>query len=83
MHLGEHERTESHMKKAMALNPNDVEVLYRMGAVAAYYGNPEEGLDWMEKAMRLDPFYPDSRLEALFDAYYMAGDYGKAVKTFR
>ena len=83
LHLGEHELTESHMKKAMTLNPNDVEVLYRMGAVAAYYGSPEEGLDWMERAMRLDPFYPDSRLEALFDTYYMAGDYAKAVETFR
>jgi adenylate cyclase len=83
LHLGEHEFTESHMQRAMRLNPNDVEVLYRMGAVAAYCGNPREGLDWLEKAMRLDPFYPESRLEALFDAHYMLADYGKAVEVFR
>jgi len=83
LHLGEHELTESHMQRAIRLNPNDVEVLYRMGAVAAYCGNPREGLDWMQKAMRLDPFYPDPRLEALFDAYYMLGEYGKAAEVFR
>jgi adenylate cyclase len=83
LNLGEHELARSHIERALTLNPNDVEVLYRMGAIAAYHGDPQDGLDWMQKAMRLDPFYPDSRLEPLFDAYYMAGEYGKAVETFR
>ena len=33
--------------------------------------------------MRLDPLYPDSRLETLFDAYYMAANYEKAIEVFR
>jgi adenylate cyclase len=83
LNLGEHERAQSHIERAMTLNPNDVEVLYRLGAVAAYHGKPQEGLDWMQKAMRLDPFYPDSKLEPLFDACYMLGAYEKAIDVFR
>jgi adenylate cyclase len=81
--LGEYALTEAHIERAIALNPNDVEVLYRMGMTAVYHGDPQAGLTWLRKAMRLDPFYPDSRYEALFDAHYMAGDYGSAVDLFR
>ena len=83
LHLGEHGLARLHIERALSLNPNDVEALYRRGAVAAYLGNPQDGLEWLDKAMRLDPFYPDSRLEALFDAHYMAGDYEAAVAVFK
>jgi len=83
LNLGEHALAQAHIERALSLNPNDVEVLYRMGAVATYLGNPDDGLEWMQKAMRLDPFYPDSRLEAVFDAHYMARDYESAVALFK
>ena len=35
LHLGEHALARAHIERALSLNPNDVEALYRMGAIAA------------------------------------------------
>jgi len=83
LHRAEHALTETHIERAMALNPNDVEVLYRRAMTAVYHGDPQAGLAWLRKAMRLDPFYPDYWLEVLFDASYLSGDYAAAAEAFR
>jgi len=83
LHRAEHALTETHIERAMALNPNDVEVLYRRAMTAVYHGDPQAGLAWLRKAMRLDPFYPDYWLEVLFDASYLSGNDAAAAEAFK
>src|SRR5262249_50655206 len=68
--------------KAIALNPNDAEVMFRRGCTLAYRGDPQTALDWFRRAMRLDPQRPSFR-EAIFDAHYMARDYEGAIALYQ
>jgi len=70
-------------ERALELDDTDARIHALSATAYLHLGEHELTEFHTEKAMRLDPFYPDSRLEALFDAYYMAGDYGKAVDSFR
>ncbi|MEW6269135.1 MAG: hypothetical protein AB1689_07530 [Thermodesulfobacteriota bacterium] len=45
--------------RALALNPNDAEVLVHAALVRTYLGDPASGLELARKAMRLHPRHPD------------------------
>ena len=49
---------EIHHKKAHALNPFDARIMALRSPLATYLGKPEEGLMWIERAMRLNPHHP-------------------------
>jgi len=80
---GQHEKALYHSGQAVKLNPNDAEVIYRRGSILAFCGDPEGGLDWQLKAMRLDPYYPEHHLEALIESYYTAHRYDQAIEAYR
>ena len=46
------------LERAHALNPNDTFVMVFMAWLAIYRGRPADGLDWMSKALRLNPYPP-------------------------
>ena len=46
------------LERALALNPNDTFVMVWMAWLATYRGRPGDGLDWMSKALRLNPYPP-------------------------
>jgi TolB-like protein/tetratricopeptide (TPR) repeat protein len=46
------------LERALALNPNDTFVMVWMAWLATYRGRPADGLDWMSKALRLNPYPP-------------------------
>ena len=46
------------LERALALNPNDTFVMMWMAWLATYRGRPADGLDWMSKALRLNPYPP-------------------------
>ena len=83
MFCGQHEKALYHSEQAVKLNPNDAEAIYRRGTILALCGDPEGGLEWQLKAMRLDPFYPEHRLEALIESYYLARRYDQAIEAYR
>ena len=43
---------------------------------------PEAGIEWIEKAMRLNPYHPERFWSHLGRAYYSARRYGEAVEAF-
>ena len=45
-------------ERALELNPNDSYNFVHMAWLAAYCGRPREGLDWMGKTSRLNPYPP-------------------------
>lgn len=52
------DRARQHIRKALALNPNDADVLAAAGYIEAGLGDPEAGLRNMELAMERNPTNP-------------------------
>jgi adenylate cyclase len=44
------------LERALAFNPGDTDVMVFSAWLAAYRGRPTEGLGWLEKASRLNPY---------------------------
>src|SRR6266702_3808110 len=55
----EHDKAAFHQERALALNPNDDLIVVQQGEVLTWLGRPEEGIPWIEKAMRLNPYHPE------------------------
>jgi TolB-like protein/Tfp pilus assembly protein PilF len=58
MYARELDVAEHHKRRAVELNPNDADGAISMGELLVTRGHAAEGLDWIEKAMRLNPFHP-------------------------
>ena len=68
-----------HQKRALSLNPNDDLVVVQQGEILTWLGQPEEGLDWIRKAMRLNPYHPERFWSHLARACFTARRYREAV----
>ncbi len=53
-----HEEAIAEAQRAIALDPNDANSYLAMAYALIYAGRPEEAVDFVKKAMRLDPHYP-------------------------
>jgi adenylate cyclase len=78
-----HRRAESSAEydRAFALNPNLAD--YRFGLALIHWGRTEEGMDYLKRIIRLDPFHPPACLTFLGNAYYQAGRYEEALENLR
>jgi tetratricopeptide (TPR) repeat protein len=61
-------------EQAMASTPGDSDVLNLAGWTLAAAGLPEQGIDLMQRGMRLEPNYPEWVASGLAYAHLMAGD---------
>src|SRR5438874_4519484 len=52
---GQHDKAMYHEERALALNPNDDLIVVQQGEVLTWIGEPEKGIPWIQKAMRLNP----------------------------
>jgi len=64
--------------RALALNPNDADVLAHAGLCRAYLGDPAEGLALAEKAIRLHPRHPEWYRVSLAAPLFALGRYADA-----
>src|SRR5882724_9913583 len=55
----DHDQAAYHQERALALNPNYDLVVVQQGELLTWLGRPEEGIDWIKKAMRLNPYHPE------------------------
>jgi tetratricopeptide (TPR) repeat protein len=69
-------------EQAIALNPNDGDVLASIGLYIAYGGDWESGMPLMEKAMALSPFFPGWYYFPFGDNYYRKGKYDEALAMY-
>ena len=79
----QHEKAIAELKKAIALSPNDAELLTGLGYILNYAGKPEEAIGLVKKAMRLNPMYPAYYLWELGHAYFITGRYEEAIETLK
>jgi adenylate cyclase len=78
-----HRRSESiaEYESAFALNPNLAD--YRFGLALIHWGRTEEGMEYLRRIIRLDPFHPPACLTFLGNAYYQAGQYEEALENLK
>jgi adenylate cyclase len=80
---GEHESAVYHQEKGLALNPNYDLLVVQHGELLTWLGRPEEGLEWIKKAMRLNPHHPERFWNHLGRAHFVARSYREAIDAFR
>lgn len=78
----DYEKATYHQERALALNPNYDLVVVQQGELLTWLGLPEEGIDWIRKAMRLNPHHPERFWNHLGRAYYCAEKYAEAAEAF-
>jgi tetratricopeptide (TPR) repeat protein len=70
-------------ERAIALDPNDSFAYIRLGSILYFTGRATEGIEVIEKAMRLNPYYPADDLLNLALAYRFAGRYEEAIAALK
>ena len=57
-------------------------IVVQQGELLTWLGRPEEGIDWIKKAMRLNPYHPERFWSHLGRAQYSARAYAEAMASF-
>jgi adenylate cyclase len=71
-----------HQDRALALSPNYDLVVVQQGEVLTWLGRPEEGIEWIRKAMRLNPYHPERFWSHLGRAQFTAKAYADAIQSY-
>jgi adenylate cyclase len=80
--LKHHDKALYHQQRALSLNPNDDLIVVQQGEILTWLGQPEEGIPWIEKAMRLNPYHPERFWSHLGRAQFVARRYPDAISSF-
>ena len=78
-----HDTALYHQQRALSLNPNDDLIVVQQGELLTWLGEAEQGIEWIRKAMRLNPYHPERFWGHLGRAYFVARRYDEAVDAFR
>jgi len=76
---GKFDEARLHIERAYALNPNNDLILSLRGELLTYCGRPDEGADWLRRAMRANPYHGDSLWSYLARALYHQGLHTEAL----
>jgi adenylate cyclase len=79
----DHDKALYHQERALALNPNDDLIVVQQGEVLTWIGQADQGIEWILKAMRLNPYHPERFWSHLGRAYFVSRRYAEAVKAFQ
>ncbi len=72
-----------HQNRAVSLNPNDDLIVVQMGEMLSWTGQPDEGVKWIKKAMRLNPYFPERFWNHLGRAQFIGHHYEDSLNSFR
>lgn len=75
----DHDKAVYHQARALSLNPNDDLIVVQQGEILTWLGQSEEGIEWIRKAMRLNPYHPARFWHHLGRAYFVARRYAEAL----
>jgi adenylate cyclase len=79
----DHDACLSAFETALHLNPNDTDIMSNRGDALTHCGRSEEAITLLNRALLLNPFYPDQYLWYLGGAYFNLKQYEEAVKTLK
>jgi len=80
---GEHDKAIAMGEKSLTLNPNSASNVGSLAMTMFWSGRPEEALQLIRRAMRLNPNYPLWYLMVMEEAYRLTGRYDKAIETIK
>jgi adenylate cyclase len=83
LYVREYDVAEHHAKRAVELNPNDADGTIAMGYLLVQRGHAADGLAWIEKAMRLNPFHPPWYHAQHAAALYSLGRFLEAAQAIK
>ncbi len=66
--------------RALALCPNDAELLIQLALCDVFLGQPELALEKAEKAMRLNPYHPEHYYPIAALAHFCLRDFKTAIR---
>jgi len=72
-----------HQSRALELNPNDDLIVVQQGELLTWLGQAEEGIEWIRRAMRLNPFHPPRFWSHLGRANFVARHYPEAIEALQ
>jgi len=75
-------RARYHQDRALELNPNYDLVVVQLGELFTWLGQAEEGVDWVRKAMKLNPHHPARFWSHLGKAHFVGRQYAQAIEAF-
>ena len=78
-----HQTSLESYRRAIQLNPNDADILADMADALTYADEPQQAIQLLARAMRLNPLYPDWYLWHLGEAYFHVEDYEAAIQTLK
>ena len=77
------DEAEIHFNRALALNPNDADVVAVFANILVYWGRWREALTWIDTAKRLNPLPPNLYHWYHALALYSGREYEQAVKVLK
>jgi adenylate cyclase len=77
----QHDEAIAEYEQALSLNPNDSDIIAEYADALAYVEQPQRSVELMQKAMRLNPHYPDWYLWYLADTYDVMGRSEDVIAT--
>ena len=80
---GDMEKAIFHHKKAIEICPSDTFHLARYSVLLSYLGKPEDAMEQIDKALRINPFGSDLMFETKGVCAYLLEDYEAAISTFK
>ena len=75
-------RSRYHQDRALELNPNYDLVVVQMGELFTWLGQSDEGVEWIAKAMKLNPHHPARFWSHLGKAHFVGRQYAQAIQAF-
>jgi adenylate cyclase len=84
VHLTSHhyDKAVYHQERALGLNPNNDLIVVQQGEILTWLGRAEDGIEWIRRAMRLNPYHPERFWNHLGRALYSARSYAEAIEAF-
>jgi adenylate cyclase len=82
LNVNEFDKAVYHQERALSLNPNSDLIVVQQGELLTWLGRPEEGIEWVRRAMRLNPYHPERFWSHLGRAQYTARMYADAIGSF-
>ena len=78
---GRHDAAVTLARKSVSLSPNGADVTAVLAFILTYAGEPENAVQFIQRAMRLSPRYPDWYRWTLGRSYRLAGDLERAIAS--
>ena len=82
LNFNEYDKSIYHQERALSLNPNSDLIVVQQGELLTWLGRPAEGIEWVRRAMRLNPYHPERFWSHLGRAQYTARIYTDAIQSF-